>query len=95
MRVLKMLIILLVMAGGAIFAVLNPRPVSLDFYFGELELPLSVVVVAALGIGGLLGMLAGFTAMLAAKRENARLRRRERQQAEEVNNLRTIPVKEL
>jgi len=95
MRVLKMLVILLVMAAGAIFAVLNPHPVSLDYYFGKLELPLSVVVVATLGVGALLGMLAGFGAILALKRENSRLRRRARQTADEVNHLRPIPVKEL
>jgi len=94
MRILKMLVIVLVMAAGALFAVLNPHPVRLDYYFGKLELPVSVVVVATLGIGALLGMLAGFSAMLALKRENARLRRRERQTAEEVNNLRAIPLKE-
>lgn len=95
MRVLKILIVLLVMAAGAIFAILNPHAVSLDLYFGKLELPLSVVVVAALGIGAMLGMLAGFSTMLALKRENTRLRRRERQTAVEVNNLRAIPIKEL
>ena len=94
MRVLKILVILLVMAAGAIFAVLNPHPVSVDYYFGEFVLPLSVMVVAALGIGALLGMLAGLSAMLGLKRENSRLRRRERQTAEEVNNLRAIPIKE-
>lgn len=95
MRVLKILIVLLVMAAGAAFAVLNPHLVTLDYYFGKFELPLSVVVVAALGIGALLGMLAGVRAIVTLKRENARLRRRERQTAEEVNNLRTIPIKEL
>ena len=94
MRVLKILLILLVMAAGAIFAVLNPHPVRVDYYFGRLELPLAVVVVSALGGGALLGMLAGLSAVLGMKRENARLRRRERLTAEEVNNLRTLPIKE-
>lgn len=94
MRVLKMLVILLIMAAGAVFAVLNPQPVGLDYYFGTLELPLSVVVVAALAVGALIGMLAGLGAMLGLRRENSRLRRRERLAAAEVNNLRTIPIKE-
>ena len=94
MRVLKMLVILLAMVAGSVFAVLNPQPVGVDYYFGKFELPLSVVVVAALGIGALLGMLAGLGAMLGLKRENSRLRRRERLTAEDVSNLRTIPIKE-
>jgi len=89
-----MLVILLIMAAGAVFAVLNPQPVGLDYYFGTLELPLSVVVVAALAVGALIGMLAGLGAMLGLRRENSRLRRRERLAAAEVNNLRTIPIKE-
>ena len=94
MRVLKILVILLLTAAGAIFAVLNPHPVLVDYYFGRLELPVAVVVVAALGGGALLGMLAGLRAVLGMKRENARLRRRARLTAEEVNNLRTLPIKE-
>ena len=94
MRVVKLLIFLLVMAAGAIFAVLNPDPVRVDYYFGRLELSLSVVVVAALGVGALLGMVAGLGAVVGLKRENIRLRRRERLSAEEINNLRTIPIKE-
>jgi putative membrane protein len=94
MRVVKVLVILLVMGAGAAFAVLNPLPVNVDFYFDRVELPLSAVVVGAFASGAVLGMLAALGAMLGLKRENSRLRRRERLATEEVNNLRRIPVKE-
>ena len=94
MRLLKLLVILLLMALGAAFTVMNAVNVPVDYYFGQRELPLPVVLLVALGVGALLGMRAGLGAILGLKRDNARLRRRERLAVEEVNNLRSIPLRE-
>lgn len=94
MRLLKLLVILLLMVLGAAFAVMNAVNVPVDYYFGRRELPLPVMLLGALGLGALLGMLAGLGAILGLKRDNARLRRQERLAVDEVNNLRSIPLRE-
>ena len=94
MRLLKLLVILLLMVLGAAFAVMNAVTVPVDYYFGRRELPLPVMLLGALGVGALLGILAGLGTILGLKRDNARLRRRERLAVEEVNNLRSIPLRE-
>ena len=94
MRLLKLLVILLVMVLGAAFTVMNPVNVPVEYYFGQRELPLPVLLLGALAVGALLGMLSGLGAILGLKRDNARLRRRERLAVEEVNNLRSIPLRE-
>ena len=53
-----------------------------------------LALAVALGVGALLGMLAGLGSILGLKRDNARLRRREKLAVEEVNNLRSIPIRE-
>ncbi len=73
MRLLKALIIVAVMAAGSLFAVLNSESVSLDYYFGVQDLPLSVVLAFTLLVGALLGMLAGTKKIMGLKRKNATL----------------------
>ncbi len=82
------------MLMGAAFAVMNAESVNLHYYFGSHELPLPVVLAAAVCLGALLGILAGLSGIARLKRENANLRRRIELTAQEVNNLRTIPIKD-
>ena len=48
MRLLKLLVLLLLMALGAAFAVMNPENVLVDYYFGRRELPLAVMLLGVL-----------------------------------------------
>jgi len=93
-RFVKLLVVLAVMLFGAAFAVMNAEPVNLDFYFDTRELPLSVVLVAAVCVGALLGVLAGLVGMARLKRENSELKRKARLASQEVNNLRAMPIKD-
>ena len=92
MRVLKLLFLLLVMLLGASFTVLNAEPVPFNYYFGSRELPLSLIVTIALGVGVVIGILSGVWLLLGLKRENAGLRRRSRMARQEVSNLRALPL---
>lgn len=94
MRILKLILLLLVMVIGAAFTVMNAETVPFNYYFGRTEAPLSLVLVVALGLGVLLGILAGLGILMEVKMENAALRRKARLAAEEVNNLRSIPLKD-
>lgn len=94
MRYLKLIFILLIMMIGAAFAVMNAEPVRLNYYFGVQELPLSVVLVGAVGLGAILGVLATLSGSLRLRRENMSLRHKARIARQEVNNLRSIPIKD-
>lgn len=94
MRIIKLLFIIIIMMLGAVFAVLNAEPVLFNYYFGSRELPLSLIITAALGAGVLLGILSGIGLVLGLKRENVSLKQRARLASEEVKNLRNIPLQD-
>lgn len=94
MRLIRLILFLLVMLVGVALAVMNADPVNLNYYFGSRELPLSVLLVAAVFVGAILGMVAGLGGMMRVKRENADLRKQARLASEEVNNLRSLPIKD-
>ena len=94
MRFIRLLLFLVLILLGAVFTVMNAGTVHLDYYFGALDLPFSLVLIAAIGVGALLGVLASLGTLFRMKRENAQLRRQVRLTSEEVRNLRSIPIKE-
>ncbi len=94
MRLIKLFLLMLVMMLGAVFAVLNADPVQFNYYFGSRELPLSLVLTIALGVGVLLGIFACMGLMFGMKRENLQLRRKSQLVSQEVNNLRALPLKD-
>lgn len=94
MRFLKLFFFIFAMMVGAAFTVLNAEPVLFNYYFGSRELPLSVILMGALGLGIFLGILSGLNTMLGLKRKNSILRRRSRLVDEEVKNLRSLPLKD-
>ena len=94
MHIIKLFFIITIMMLGAVFAVLNAEPVLFNYYFGSRELPLSLIITAALGAGVLIGILSGIGMVLGLKRENASLKQRARLANEEVKNLRSIPLQD-
>ncbi|NCF10057.1 MAG: DUF1049 domain-containing protein [Gammaproteobacteria bacterium] len=77
------------------FAALNSDPIPIDYYIGQVEIPLALLLVAALGVGALLGSLVGLGRVVRVKREMARLRRESRATEEEVRNLRALPLQDV
>lgn len=93
MVVIKLLFLLVFMVVGASFAIINDAPVVVDLYFITPQLPLSLLLLLALGFGIALGGLAGMVYFMRVKKENADLRRKTRLVSEEVKNLRAMPIK--
>ena len=93
MVVIKLLFLVVFMIVGASFAIINDAPVVVDLYFITPEMPLSLLLLLALGSGNLLGALAGMFYFMRVKKENADLKRKTRLVNEEVKNLRTLPIK--
>lgn len=68
------MVVLVCLVGGLALHGRNHQAVRFDFYLGTLQLPLSVLLVGALGIGAILGLLALLPQFL---RQRFRLRRTE------------------
>lgn len=93
-RLLRIIFLFAVAVLGGAFASLNGQIVELDYYFGLTELPLSIIILIALGIGAIFGMIAGLLLFVKAKRENLSLKKKAQLVNEEVKNLRTFPLKD-
>jgi lipopolysaccharide assembly protein A len=94
MRLIKLLIILVLIIIGTVFAVHNGDTVTLNFYFGSQDMPLSLLLIGTLITGALIGMFSAVGSILRLKRENSVLRHKTKVVSEEVENLRAIPLKE-
>lgn len=79
---------------GLVFASLNPHLVEVNYIVGILKLPLSVLLVLALGIGILLGLMAAMAVYIRLKREIYGLKSHIKLTQKEVENLRTLPLNE-
>ena len=77
------------------FMAINSGDVAIDYYFGRLDLPLSLLLVITLAVGAACGLLAGLGYALRQKREIGRLRRAQRLAEEELKNLRALPLKDV
>ena len=74
MRLLGFVSLIVLVVFGLSFAVLNAQPVSLNYYFGYRDIPLSMVVVLSLAVGAGIGILFSLGVILRLKQQLARLR---------------------
>ncbi len=93
-RIVIFVLLLLVILLGLSFALMNAELVQLNYYFGTLQAPLSLVVVLAIILGAGLGVLASLSIVVGQKRELAKLRKSAKIAKEEVSNLRSLPLKD-
>ncbi|HFD80939.1 MAG TPA: LapA family protein [Gammaproteobacteria bacterium] len=92
LRLIGFLLLIVLVVLGVSFAVLNAEPVSLNYYFGYLEIPLSMVVVVSLTAGALIGALVSMGVILRLKRQLARTRRELRKAEKQAAELQVLPV---
>ena len=93
-RIITFVLLLLVSLLGLTFALMNAEPVQLNYYFGSIEAPLSLVIVIAIIVGAALGVLASTGIVFGQKRELAKLRKSKKLAEQEVSNLRSLPLKD-
>lgn len=72
MNYLKALLVLAVVLLGLTFHLRNGELVTVNYYFGSSELPLSLALAGALFLGALLGVLACLPRMVALRRAKTR-----------------------
>lgn len=93
-RIVTFVLLMLVSLLGLTFALMNAETVQLNYYFGSIEAPLSLVIVIAIIIGAALGVLATTGIVFGQKRELAKLRKSNKLAEQEVSNLRSLPLKD-
>lgn len=79
MRLFTFILFLCVVGLGTLFSVLNAVPVPFDYYLGQGEFPLSLLLVIVLASGVVLGVFSALPMVLSLK---MRLRRAEKAVAE-------------
>ena len=94
MRVIKLVLVLAIMLLGVAFAVQNADMVNIDYYFGVQELPLALVIIAALIAGAVLGVISCMGVMMRLRHEAGDLRRKQKLSQQEIDNLRALPIKD-
>lgn len=93
MRFIYYLVLIFVALIGVTFATLNAEIVSFNYYFGKVNLALSLLLVYFLAIGLVLGLIASIFPLLKCKKRNFQLKRQVNHMEKEIENLRTMPIK--
>jgi lipopolysaccharide assembly protein A len=94
MRMFSYLIFLIVMLVGLIFSSLNSTPVVFNYYLGAKTIALSLLLIFTFGIGMLFGILVAAVSWLKVKKDNLQLKSRLKLIEKEVENLRSIPIRQ-
>jgi uncharacterized integral membrane protein len=79
---------------SAAFAAFNLNEVTVDAYFAQFTLPLSIVIVIAILFGLIMGVLILLLSTVKLHYDNRRLRHRLTLSEQELNSLRMLPVKD-
>ena len=93
-RIIKLILIFLVTVLAVTFTLLNSQPVKINFYFGNFEADLVIVILICLALGSLLGIFAVLGKLISFKQELMRKDKKIRVTEKEVENLRTLPLKD-
>ena len=79
---------------GITFASLNPQRITINYYIDTKSIHLPLILLATLLVGAILGIIAMLPSVFRNKNSSRRLRQRVKQIEQEVQNLRTIPIKD-
>lgn len=93
-RFVYLVLTLMVVIFGIVFAVLNADTVQLNYYLGSVELPLSLVIMLAMIVGAVLGIFASLSFIIGSRRNLSKLKRSVAVAEKEIVNLRNIPIKD-
>ena len=93
-RLIGFLFVVALVVIGLSFAVLNSQPVSLNYYFGYRDIPLSMIMVLSLAAGAVIGVLVSAGLIIRLKAQTGQLRRRLRNAERDSDQLRILPANE-
>jgi len=93
-KIFFLLIFALIFIISAAFAAFNMAPVTVNYYFGELTMPLSALLVLAMLAGVALGAIILLIGTLKLRYENRRLQHKLSVSEQEIDSLRILPIKD-
>ena len=94
MKVFSYIIILLILILGITFAVLNAMPVTVHYYIGTKQMPLSLLLVIGFVFGLFVSLIFMSFVVIRLKSRNRRLRKQLKISEKEIDNLRVMPIKD-
>ena len=74
-RLVSLILTAILVLMGLAFAVVNAKPVELNYFLATREVPLAMVLVLTLTVGALMGIVFSLGMVIRLKRETLRLRR--------------------
>ena len=80
---------------GLTFAALNSQKITLNYYLDTQTIHLPLLILVTLLIGAMLGVIAMLPSLIKNKHAARRLKSQVRHIEQEVQNLRTIPIKDV
>jgi putative membrane protein len=94
LKVFGFILFLVIVILGVTFAILNSSLVTVHYYVGIKQLPLSLLLVIAFVVGLIVSFLIVFIKIVRLRTELRRLKKQLRVAEKEIKNLRAIPIKD-
>ncbi len=93
-KIVRLVLLAVVLIAGIALHARNGQPVRLNFYAGSVDLPVSLVVVASLFVGAILGVLASISIIVRLQRQNRQLARRVKATEQQQQVVNAVAVKD-
>lgn len=94
LRIIGIILLVAVFLCALVLAWLNTGTVEIRYLLGSSETALSFALFVALFLGWLLGLVTSLVYIFRLRREIARQKRQQRLLETEVNNLRSLPIRD-
>jgi len=95
MRFLYLALFVVFLVLGFVLSILNSAPISINYYYGWIEIPLSFALLITFILGTIIGLSTKIWSNLVLKQRNSSLSKRARLSEKEVSNIRTSPLKRI
>ncbi|HIF18310.1 MAG TPA: LapA family protein [Cycloclasticus sp.] len=95
MRLVYLLLFVVILAVGFVLSILNSAPITINYYYGWLELPLSFALLIAFIMGALIGLSSKIWSSLRWRQRYSKLSKEASISKKEVSSLRTYPTKRI
>ena len=93
-RYFLIIIAIVICLIGLSFHLRNDHLVTLDYYLGTFDYYFSVFIIGSVIFGVVVGIILSWPKLLMLKQENKKLQKQIDIKDKEVNNLRTLPIKD-
>ena len=93
-KILSYIGAIVILVLGTVFSIYNANIVVINLVIFKAELPLAFLLILTLILGAVLGVVASMSMMYQTRRELSRLKKQEKSNKKEINNLRSIPFKD-